>query len=872
MTTKTVSTLWSEPANIDNALFRYSKDSTLAKSVSSSSSTSVSGESSQSTGIHVTAPSSLSSSSTVVVSSSSLSSSSSSSTNQPHSIPNPTVSLKYAQYSYDNISFPDVMARTEYGMNLLDTVIEMVKNNIQSEEMYAKALNDSAVIANNGRSKGTGQGIAVTVDGVPVKQASMIGAGLQAIGLGGFFGSSSSSTASASSSASSNSSSRGGNNASNNGTIDNYNPFGGNNGPNSSQSSANGNLSITVGNGPSTIINALEQFSRAQFKASHQRQMIAAHLRKIINNLFLLKDNQSKLIGQLFARANEIIRNTQTIARDLERAQQRVDKARKDLQYAEQYLLSAKSSGIEIDRREVQNRQARVANAMGELETAEGQIILISEALVTGRRKRDDDFTVIARQLQKLDEERNTLLARTLNDLASTSSETGSATRFLASSLLEASSTVGVESDIRMFTHQRRIAHMIIEQSALADVRGSNRNLGTNGSTGMGLGKGDEEAAVVPQPLPVTISMRHHRDFIHAEKQLSPIIVRWINAILLNKGYEILNGQRVPIVGTCSSSDEKDKNGTVSETMKPSYSSEDDDEDEGFDIDMLDHHAARIALLRTLNQQRSKKQDVSVSFYRLARVLWWLLDACEVHEDICCARMVTVMAETFFHDPVALENKRCTTDSSTTKNITLINTESTSNDNETNETKPSSLSSSPSSSRHSTTKVFLQTILKRHNIWRSESFWEEIFFQSVYNAVRISSSPYNGSSNGTLQRSSSNASDYNSSVINETPNGNDETPVSPTGSEPPPPESPSSSTMAIATVPAARPGTTDWNYGYTQTIFSQLAAVAMNMITFGMPPDRVLRTVTSLARGNGLPNEMIHILLDTVKTYESQEK
>ena len=66
-----------------------------------------------------------------------------------------------------------------------------------------------------------------------------------------------------------------------------------------------------------------------------------------------------------------------------------------------------------------------------------------------------------------------------------------------------------------------------------------------------------------------------------------------------------------------------------------------------------------------------------------------------------------------------------------------------------------------------------------------------------------------------------------------------------------------------------RPGSADWSYSFTQTLFSQLAAVAMNMATFGLPPLAVARAVTSLARANGLPADMTLALQDTVRHYSN---
>jgi hypothetical protein len=249
---------------------------------------------------------------------------------------------------------------------------------------------------------------------------------------------------------------------------------------------------------------------------------------------------------------------------------------------------------------------------------------------------------------------------------------------------------------------------------------------------------------------------------------------------------------------------------------------------EEFEVEILSNHAARIAFLRSLNLQRSKRQDAGQKgFERLARVLWWMLDACEAQEDVCCARMVMVMAETFFEIIPSTKMKR-----------------------------------------------FLQAVLKSHTVWTHEAYWEEVFYQSFYDAVKVTSNPYGGITNrqGQVSPDTDRSHDVGYTEV-ETGDGTDENNNTNVPSSPVPNGlggGGGGGHSSSAPSPSHRPGTSDWSYAYVQTLFSQLAAIAMNMITFGLPSDRVGRIITSLAVGNGLPTEMAAALQETVKTYSAQ--
>jgi hypothetical protein len=755
----------------------------------------------------------------------------------PHTSSPFSVDLRYAQYSYDNIAFPDVVARSEYGLGLLESVAEAVKASAAGEEAYGRCLSDTS--SSLLRVRGTGQGIGPTVDGAPQKQASFLGAGLQAMGMGGFFGGAGGAAA------------------------DSNNPFGSPS-PSTSQvpsspsssSSSFASPHSAVGNGPSSVGSALESFSQSNARAAHLHLAAAQHLRRLHATLLALRDHHGKAVAALAAKANEAVRATQGAAKELERAQARVDRSRRELLDAEDRLASARASGGAVQEQEVQRRTLRAAQAQADLDASEGAVLAASEGLVHMRRRRDDELTACARQLQRLDEERVGALARSLSDLAGTAAETAAGARALASALGEAAANAMPDADVRTFMYQRRIAHMLAEQTALQDARagrgggggggGAGGGAGAGVGGGSGLGKGDEEYAVVPQPHPVAQSLRHNRDFIQAEKALSPVVARWVRAVLDGKGYEQLNGARVePAAGTARAGEEEAAHDGSAAAAGAKVEGE--EEEEGFDVDMLDHHAARIALLRTLNLQRSKKQDIGPAFPRLARVLWWLLDACEVYQDICCARMVMVMAETFFRPAAAAAAAATSTAAAVAVAAGPDGGAGRGGDDSDDEASSHRRPSRPP-------KEFLQAVVKRHPIWKSEAFWSEVFYQSTYDALRAACNPYAAGGSKLSPLSGGGGAGGGG--------GDDDG-----GGQGSPPPSPSES---MPSAPSFRPGTADWNYGYTQTIFSQLAAVAMNMITFGMPAPHVVRTITGLARGNGLPNEMTQALHETVKTYAAQ--
>lgn len=433
--------------------------------------------------------------------------------------------------------------------------------------------------------------------------------------------------------------------------------------------------------------------------------------------------------------------------------------------------------------------------------------------------------------------------------------EGASTARSITQVLADSVAAISSESDTRTFVHQRRIALMLSEQTALQDRRvGGNGGGGSGGGGGMGGGVatpgqsrslGDEDLATIPQPLPRAATVKHSKAFLALDQSLSPRVRNWVGAIFAGKGVESLEGFKLPpapalALGIDAPIAVVDGGGGA-------------DDDDVYEVEVLMHLSARMAFLKELNLQRSRAQNVGASFSRLARVLWWLLDACAADDDVASARMTMVMAETFFHvidapgpasGPASgAEAAECGA------NATEGGADAPAPGGDDDDSGGEDGGRGSSRAR----RFFLQSILRGHRVWRVEGFWEEVFYASVYEAVRLSSNPQCGPDRDRGDRASPGptASADDGGLTSEdggSPRRGDRSP----------------SSAAVTALPAYRPGSTDWCFAYQQTIFSNLLAVAMNMATFGMPKDRTLRTILALARANGLPAEMSAVLTSTV--------
>jgi hypothetical protein len=240
--------------------------------------------------------------------------------------PTPT-EAQWAQFSFENLPISDVLARTEHGIAQLEAVGEVLRLAAHAEEVYARALSDAAA---PGRGlRGTGQGIGPSVDGGA--RASGLGqvaaAGLSA--LGGLFGAGAEPAAST--------------------------PRAGADG--------GGDRLLTLGNGAGSLGAALEQMARSNAKLAAQRAALGAHFRRVAAGVQALRAAHRTAADAASARITEAVRATAAVARELERAQARVDTARRALADAEGRYRSVAENPSAANEQEFARRAAALQRA-----------------------------------------------------------------------------------------------------------------------------------------------------------------------------------------------------------------------------------------------------------------------------------------------------------------------------------------------------------------------------------------------------------------------------------------------------------------------------------------------------------------------------
>ena len=121
-------------------------------------------------------------------------------------------------------------------------------------------------------------------------------------------------------------------------------------------------------------------------------------------------------------------------------------------------------------------------------------------------------------------------------------------------------------------------------------------------------------------------------------------------------------------------------------------------------LPLLGKESYRQNLIRLMNLQRSKVQNVGLGFDVLITVINEFLDKCVEQNDVKGAKMMMIMSETFFRS-----------------------------------VKPDAFSLvdgvQPGQASRETSREYLQGSIKEHRIWQNPHFWEEAFFLSVREEV-----------------------------------------------------------------------------------------------------------------------------------------
>ena len=121
-------------------------------------------------------------------------------------------------------------------------------------------------------------------------------------------------------------------------------------------------------------------------------------------------------------------------------------------------------------------------------------------------------------------------------------------------------------------------------------------------------------------------------------------------------------------------------------------------------LPLLAKESYRQNLIRLMNLQRSKLQNVGLGFDVLITVINEFLDKCAEQNDVKGAKMMMIMSETFFRSVKPDE-------------FSLVD------------------GGQPDKASRETSREYLQGSIKEHRIWQNPHFWEEAFFLSVREEV-----------------------------------------------------------------------------------------------------------------------------------------
>jgi hypothetical protein len=433
-----------------------------------------------------------------------------------------------------------------------------------------------------------------------------------------------------------------------------------------------------------TMAAALAGVRKTYLREAVEHHKASGFMKDILQKLQNYRAVHSQNAARFLARAQEASKVAQTAAHNLRKSNTALEKARKDAEDATERYVSAKDSGAVADA-EVQRRLKKHTEASTVARVAEDAVRDAGEVLVTARRSRDEELGVVARALQRLDEERQAVVANVVRLLTALAAQTAEASMDATGRAHAFTESIDTASDERMFVHQRRVAIMMDELISRATIR--NRGTSAGGSAELAVGMitdADDMSKLIPNPYTSMSSHRHKKDYIQSEAELAPTMFRWVNALLKGEGLELLNG--VPVTPELA--------GVVGSDDKPPVT---------FEVSLLDDDAARHAFLRALSARRSLQQRIDASFHRMCRIFWWVLDACLEREDARGAGTVLILSETYFQG-------RTTDDPSAPI--------------------ASAVTGSGEGGGGAEDRQYVQAFLTHHPIWRAD-FWQESFYRSV---------------------------------------------------------------------------------------------------------------------------------------------
>jgi hypothetical protein len=125
-----------------------------------------------------------------------------------------------------------------------------------------------------------------------------------------------------------------------------------------------------------------------------------------------------------------------------------------------------------------------------------------------------------------------------------------------------------------------------------------------------------------------------------------------------------------------------------------------------------------------LNQFRSKQVNVGISFGWLGAVLWTVLDFCHGYNDIHSAKIIMMLAQTFYYrncDVYEGSSGKCSESPKRAKKSGATDGEEEDEEEEEEE----------DSQRKTADRIYLTSLLTTHSLWRDPKFWEQALWTCV---------------------------------------------------------------------------------------------------------------------------------------------
>jgi len=376
----------------------------------------------------------------------------------------------------------------------------------------------------------------------------------------------------------------------------------------------------------------------------------------------------------------------------------------------------------------------------------------------------------------------------------------------------------------------------------------------------------DEGMGVVPVSVSRERAATFASDSMRAEAELSPVARAWVVSLFRHATHGSAEGSR-DAPGAAASDAASRADAALLEAVPegPDRAAIEEGDDAALASRVFGPPSGRALFLSELNYWRAHGRRLRSGLARLGAVLRLALDACAAHNDVAAAKLLMIMSQTFYavrgEDADAdAEEEEAGVDGDAAAGDGLSEADAAAR------AAGRAAAAGLAEGEEAATKRFASDWLHGHPLWRRPEFWEEALYRSVREEAERPFAPFlRGGEAGVftdrLVHSSSRAATGRQRLATA------EAPAELAAGAPTAPAAPDAPLS-----PPFRPGSREWSYAYRQALFGQLGSYAMNMTAFGMPEERAAQVVARLARGNGLPAEMLQALLVSMDPRAADER